>query len=306
MSSRPDSEAAIIALFACDDPRTLDFDDDVAILAEDAAGTHVVTTDMLVEDVDFRLKTFSPADVAFKALAVNLSDLAAAGAAPTGFVQALAIPPHIDRLWLEGYARGLTEAAAAFGCPLLGGDLSKTAGPLSISITAFGSTSRLLLRRTARNGDVLAVTGALGAAAAGFALLEAGVGDDSAALSAADAAALRAQRRPVPRLDVGRWLGERDGVRGAMDLSDGLAADLPRFLPRGLYGRLGPLPVHAAATEEQALRGGEDYELLIAVAPESWPALRDDASASGLTLLEIGFVTDEVQELGAGFDHFAK
>ncbi len=299
------SERDIIALFAGGDPRALGLDDDVCQVGE---GGLVCSADMLVEDVDFRRRTFTPEDVAWKALGAALSDLAAAGATPTGFLSALALPA-LPEGWIERFAHGLNEAAARYACPLLGGDLSRTPGALTVALTVFGRAERLLRRRQTRVGDVLLVSGELGAAAAGLAALERG--DDVPRLIAK-------QRRPVPQLALGRFLAARPEVRGAMDLSDGLGADLPRFLGAGQGAALdaAALPIapdtRAACADAPALAvtGGEDFELLLSADPALAPALVSDAASAGHHLTAIGLVTAAADitldggPLPFGFDHW--
>jgi thiamine-monophosphate kinase len=285
------NERDIVALLTRghSDPRALGFDDDVCVIKDGL----VCSTDMLIENVDFRLTTFSPEDVARKAIAVNVSDLAAAGASFTGYTLAMAVPPHIDRAWLEAFSAGLEG-------PLLGGDLSRTAGPLCITVTVFGETKRLLRRRVGAVGDRICMSGELGAAAAGLLLLEQGGEGERLKLK---------QRRPTPRLDLGQALSANPACLGAMDLSDGLAADLPRLLPRGLGATLAPLPIAddtravlGPDAELLAARGGEDFELLCILR-------RDAPLPSGFT--EIGEITADPalrlcdgRLLGPGFDHF--
>lgn len=284
------NERDIVALLTRghSDPRALGFDDDVCVIKDGL----VCSTDMLIEDVDFRLRTFSPEDVAHKAIAVNVSDLAAAGASFTGYTLAMAVPEHIDQAWLEAFSRGL------YG-PLLGGDLSKTSGPLCITVTVFGETKRLLRRRVGEVGDRICMSGELGAAAAGLMLLERG-GEGAERLKLK-------QRRPTPLLELGQQLSANPACLGAMDLSDGLAADLPRLLPRGLGALIARLPIAAdtravLGDDLLAARGGEDFELLCVVR-------RGAALPAGLT--DIGEITADSafrladgRPLGAGFDHF--
>ncbi len=284
------------------DARALGFDDDAAVVS--LTGQTVISQDMLVEDVDFRRATFSAEDIGHKALAVNLSDLAAMGAVPLGFMQAIALPPELGEAWLSGYARGVLGLATRYRCPLWGGDLSR-GEKITISITAFGATDKPLRRRTAQVGDRLQVSGVLGAAAAGLALLESGEGGP--------AALLLAQRRPEPQVLLGERLAQTPGVRGAMDLSDGLAADLPRFLPAGFGACLEaahlPMPSELR-TDPRALRfalsGGEDFVLLAAMAPDvAVSGFTDIGSVDGTGQFRVRLPDGREAPLGAGFDHFA-
>ena len=278
------------------DPRALGFADDAAML-----GDLVVSQDMLVEDVDFRRRSFSAEDIGHKALAVNLSDLAAMGAQPVGFLQALALPTDIDEAWLRGYARGVQALSERYACALLGGDLSRGSA-IVISITVFGRAPKPLRRREARLGDRLCVGGALGSAAAGLAALEAGRQEP--------VALIRAQRRPEPQLALGQALAANPAVHGAMDLSDGLAADLPRFLSPGLgacvdEARLPIAPELIGDTRATAwaLRGGEDYVLLAAVAPGvAVPGLIDIGVVDDSGAYRVRYRTGAELALGEGFD----
>ena len=295
------NEADIVRLLTRDhaDPRALGFDDDVCVIDGDI----VTSTDMLVEDVDFRLRTFSAGDVAHKALAVNLSDLAAAGAVPVGFTLALALPEaRVEAKWIDELATALRALAAVEGCALLGGDLSRTDGPIVIALSVFGKADRVLRRRVGSVGDRLCVSGELGAAAAGLAILERGVvGDEWARLRGK-------QRRPSPRVAHGRALAANEACLGAIDLSDGLAADLPRLLPEGLGAALDLSALPIAADTRRAAEmlgvdpvslatsGGEDFELLCvlragAPVPAGFTAIGEIVRGAGTPL-------------AAGFDHF--
>src|SRR4051794_23772058 len=208
-------------------PGALNLDDDAAILK--ASGDDiVVTTDAIVEGVHF-LSDDPPDTVARKALRVNLSDLAAKGATPAGFVLTLALRAA-DDAWLKPFARGLGEDAALFGCPLLGGDTVSTPGPLMISITAFGRVpaGRMVHRSGAKPGDRVVVTGTIGDATLGLGILRGGA---VAAVLAGDTAAKQMlvgrYRMPQPRTALTKVV--RDHASAAMDVSDGLAGDLAKL-----------------------------------------------------------------------------
>src|SRR5450631_1752537 len=226
----PSGEDALIARYfrpIATDPGAFDLDDDAAILNA-AGGDIVVTTDAIVEGVHF-LSDDSPDSVARKALRVNLSDLAAKGATPAGFVLTLALRAA-DDAWLAPFARGLGEDAALFGCPLLGGDTVSTPGPLMISITAFGRVppGKMVHRSGAKPGDRVVVSGTIGDAALGLDILK---GGPAAAALADDAAArevlIDRYRVPQPRNALASAV--RDFATAAMDVSDGLAGDLSKF-----------------------------------------------------------------------------
>ncbi len=269
--------------------------DDAAILAGE--GRIVVAQDLLVDDVHFRLSTTGARDLGHKALAVNLSDLAAMGARPVAAFVGLVLPPRgFDDEDFDLLYDGLEALAAAHQVTLAGGDL--TAGAtLTLAVTVIGRPYEGIepLRRTgAREGDLLCVTGSLGAAGAGLLLLE----DPAIGAGIERADALRdAQRRPEPRVAEGRLLAGH-GATAMMDLSDGLAIDAERLaLASGLRATIGldDIPVAPGVAEVAvatgrdprvlALTGGEDYELLVAVPPDRLDALR---ALVGVPLTPVG------------------
>ena len=249
--------------------------DDAAIVYP--AGSHeywAITTDMLLEDVDFRRIWMTPAQLGHKSLAVNLSDLAAMGAAPRFFTVAIALPEDIEpKKWILKFYRGLSALARRENAALIGGDLSRSPLGVQISITALGETfDRKPIRRAGgRPGDLLYVTGILGKAAAGLALLQRGC---TAGRNSWERSALKSHRTPEPRCEVGAWLARRRFASCMVDLSDGLSMDLPRLCEASGTGAeiSGPqLPLFAAASKwscdplRLAVHGGEDFELLFAV-----------------------------------------
>jgi thiamine-monophosphate kinase len=248
--------------------------DDAAVLHLRGAREHwVVTTDMLLEEVDFRRSWITPPELGHKSLAVNLSDLAAMGARPRFFTVALALPSDVREKWIEDFYRGMSILAERQGAVLIGGDLSRSSSGIQVTITAIGETSdrRVACRSGGRPGDFLYVTGVLGKAAAGLALLQQG---RTSRRSAAERLALRSHRTPEPRCDAGLWLVKNRFVSCMMDLSDGLSTDLPRLCEASGVGAEingAQLPVFAGARRwkcdpvDLALNGGEDFELLFAV-----------------------------------------
>ena len=197
--------------------------DDAAIL-KGSSDDLVVTTDAIVEGVHF-LPDDPPDTIARKALRVNLSDLAAKGAVPAGFVLTLALREANDS-WLAPFAQGLGEDARHFACPLLGGDTVSTPGPLMISVTAFGRVpaGRMVRRSGAVAGEVVVVTGTIGDATLGLALLKHGSPTGS---PAAQKALVTRYRVPQPRVGIAAVV--RDHASAAMDVSDGLAGDLAKL-----------------------------------------------------------------------------
>ena len=269
--------------------------DDAAVLSA-SSDDLVVTTDAIVEGVHF-LPDDPPDTIARKALRVNLSDLAAKGAAPAGFVLTLALREVRDE-FLGPFARAMGEDAALFGCPLLGGDTVSTPGPLMISVTAFGRVppGRMVGRAGARAGDRIFVSGTIGDSALGLDVL-------TGRLDANDAqrAALIARYRvPQPRVALASAI--RDHASAAMDVSDGLAGDLAKLCAAsGISARIetGLVPLSApaqmlldnAATRiGRLLCGGDDYEILCAVPQDRASAFQIAAAACGVAVSDIGVI----------------
>jgi thiamine-monophosphate kinase len=288
--------------------------DDCAVLGPRAGTELCVTTDALVEGVHFTRPHFTLADVGHKALAVNLSDLAAMGARPSWFLCALALPPWVDDRGLDALARGMSALARRHRIALVGGNLSR-AGELSVTITAAGEVprGRALVRRGGRAGDRLYVSGTLGDARLGLELLSTG----------ARGRARSRQLRPTPRIALG-LLARRFGS-AAIDISDGLAQDAGH-LARASRVRavldLKALPVSAEleryageASRMWAASGGEDYELLLAVPPSAAAGFERACARGGERVTWIGQlsagrgVTLDDPQRGTlptlpGFDHF--
>ncbi|WP_437584715.1 thiamine-phosphate kinase [Paramicrobacterium sp. CJ85] len=244
--------------------------DDCAMLrAPD--GRYVVTTDMMVHGPDFREAWSTPFDLGWKAAATNLSDVAAMGARPTGLVIALAVPDHYSVSVLENFADGVRAACAelAPGCGVVGGDLS-TSRTFTIAVTAFGDLEgrSAVLRSGARVGDIVAVSGTLGAAARGLSLLFAEGVNETGEPDAERAGQLR-ERHPdtvgiqlAPRPPIGDGaIAAHAGVTAMMDLSDGLALDASR-LARASGVTLSLESAKLGPADEAVLHGGEDHGLL--------------------------------------------
>ncbi len=264
--------------------------DDGAVLAVPAGHELVVCTDTLVEGVHFPAST-GPAAIGHKALAVNLSDLAAMGAAPAWFFMALTLPSE-DRQWLDSFANGMAGLAQRSRILLAGGDLSR--GPLSITITALGlvEKGRALVRSGAAPGDLIVVSGSPGAAAYALSMLKRGETPAASDLAALD--------YPVPRLELGRRL---TGVAtSCIDISDGLVADIGHILEQSGAGaeiELDKLPCPASLATLPAeerwplqLAGGDDYELCFTLPPGSVTALPALSRSIGLELSVIGVIND--------------
>jgi len=232
--------------------------DDAAVVCSPREGSLLLAADAVVEGVHFDLALVDAADVGWKALAVNASDIAAMGGQP---LHALVTLVGAGASMIDGLTRGLAQAGKAYGCAVVGGDLS--AGPclvVSVAITGTSGSSRPVLRSGARPGDWLYVTGPLGRSAAGLRGLRAQAAGGVAAR--ADLAA--AYRRPLARVAEGR-AASASGARAMIDVSDGLGIDLDRLATASGVGVvLDTVPVAKGATKDDALGGGEDYELVFA------------------------------------------
>lgn len=286
------------------------FEEGVVGIGDDAAVTVltpgqrlVTTTDMLVEGIHFLRGAVPAYDLGYKALAVNLSDLAAMGAKARYLYVSLALNKETEADYVLDFYRGLKSLADRFAVQVVGGDTVGSPGPLVISITAQGEADKVLLRSGASPGDVLCVTGPLGASAAGLSLLLNPLPGCSAAVRQE---ALQAHYRPVPRLPEGQYLAATGVVTAAIDLSDGVLKDLGEICERSGCGavlREKQLPLSFAAQAvaaltgkdpmDLALSGGEDYELLLAVKRECFPWVAGEFAARfGTPLYEIGEICD--------------
>ncbi len=298
--------------------------DDCAAIKCD--GLLCLSTDLFIEDTHFRRSYFTPQEIGHKALAVNLSDLAACGARPMGFSLGLGLPPDVDFAFIDAMFESMSRLAQSHRLALTGGDMSRSPN-LSISITIFGEVSgpgKYLTRGGAMPGDSIFIIGQLGLASVGLAMLE----QEGNAAREAWPASCAAHLKPMPLVDEGLIIAKamqygRPVV--LMDVSDGLARDLPRLLGLPGGGWLGAELVmpeallhpeviryarqHHHSALEYAFGGGEDYALLGACSPDLLPALH--AALPHMTT--IGNITDTGQirlngglmETGAGFDHFA-
>jgi thiamine-monophosphate kinase len=296
--------------------------DDCALLQPAAGMQLAVSTDLLVEGRHF-LSTVDPRRLGHKALAVNLSDLAACGAQPLAFTLSIALP-HVDEGWLAAFAQGMFALADAHDCELVGGDTTR--GPLAINITVFGEVpaGQALLRSGARAGDDVWVSGTLGDARLA---LEAFRGTVSLPQEVFDAARLRLEQ-PQPRVALGCAL--RGVATAAVDLSDGLAADLGHVLRRSGVGATlalahapqlltaagAGLQLDARLVEDLVFAGGDDYELAFTAPAARRDAVLAAAQHAGTPVTRIGTVEaaaglrlldgagQQVARRFAGFDHF--
>ena len=332
VSPRP-SEDALIARYLAPlaGPGALGLRDDAGLATPKPGHDLVVTKDMLVAGVHFFADDL-PGAIARKALRVNLSDLAAKGAVPLGFMLGLGLPTHWTEPWLQAFVAGLADDARLYACPLIGGDTVATPGPLTLSITAFGEvTAGAMVPRTGTLvGDLLYVTGTIGDAALGLRLR---LDDrlDAAWIAALDPDSVHHLRAryllPEPRLAL---LPAMKHVRAAMDVSDGFLGDLSKMLAlQGLTTSVRadylPLsdPARAAIALEPsllqtALSGGDDYEILCAVDPSERAAFEDAAKTAGVSMSLVGIAEtgdglvtvrdasgEALSMTTARYDHFA-
>jgi thiamine-monophosphate kinase len=276
--------------------------DDAAVIAPARNMDDVVTTDSLVEGVHFRRDWSTAEAIGHKALAVNLSDLAAMGATPRASLLSLALPADFPLADFDALLDGYLALSAASGAVLVGGNLTRSPGPLIVDVTALGSVGHrhVLTRTGARKGDELYVTGTIGAAAAGLAMLQAG--RDRERADDAARSCLERYERPEPRLRCGRIVGRTRAASAAIDLSDGFSDAAWRLAEGGNVGLVvdaAALPVAAGARAwareasqdavDFAMGGGEDYEIAFAVPARRRSRFRAAVRrCSGLTVTRVG------------------
>ena len=291
-------------------PGALGLIDDAAMLTLPPGHDLVVTADAIVGGVHFFLD--DPADaIARKALRVNLSDLAAKGARPAGFLLSLALPKSVREPWLKGFALGLGNDAKRYNCPLLGGDTVRTPGPLMVSVVAFGTlpSGTMVRRDGARVGDHVLVTGTIGDAALGLKLRRDGNAARRWKLSAGERAHLtRRYLTPEPRNVLA--FAVRKYATAAMDVSDGLAGDVGKLCrASGVAAVIDAARVPLSAAGRTALKaerklivtalsGGDDYEIVCTVRPARLASFQAAARALGVPVADIGRI---VRGSGASF-----
>lgn len=297
--------------------------DDAAVLRAPRGELLVQTTDALVDGVHVDRRWLPPHAIGRRAVAVNLSDLAAMGARPAWLLLSLVLPDALPLAHFEALVDGVRDEADRWQATVVGGNITRTPGPLVVDVTATGTVRprRLLRRDTARAGDALYVTGTIGGAAAGLGLLRAGT-----VTSSNDAAARYVA--PTPRLREARALARERAARAAIDVSDGLADAVRQLaVASGLGARIEAacVPLDPAVAAWAAVSGrdaieaalaSDDYELVVAVPPKAGGRLR--AARTGLTtpLTKIGVLTREpdlvvvrdgvATPLSSGFEHFAR
>jgi thiamine-monophosphate kinase len=268
--------------------------DDCAVIDTPGSDYLLATVDMLVQGVHF-LRDALPEVVGRRSLAVNMSDIAAMGGRPTAALVSLALPSSTHEAWVDTLFRGIGAEAGQFGTAIAGGNLTRTDGPPCIDIAMLGTVPKaeVLLRRQAQVGDIVGVTGVLGAEAARRA-----VADETSGRAGV----------PTPRVTAGRQLASSRLVHAMMDISDGLAADLAHLAGASSVGavvRADSVPVSVEARRagervgrdplEFALFGGEDYELLFTVPEADWDRLV--AAVEAVPLYQVGTILGEDQGL---------
>jgi thiamine-monophosphate kinase len=303
--------------------------DDCAVLELEAGELLLATTDLLIQDIHFRRRYTDVGDIGWKSVAVNLSDIASMGGRPRWALVALACPSSTSAEDIQAFYAAALALADEHGVAVVGGDTSTSPSGWIVNVSLLGTSPRPLLRSTARVGNVVAVTGALGGSHAGLTLLDRrDPGPSVEAAARADAVA--AHLRPRPRVKEGQWLAAAGGVTAMIDLSDGLSTDLSHVTGESGVGarvHLGRLPIAssartiAAALDEDArvwaASGGEDYELLLTCTQEAFEGLADGLRrVTGTDLTAIGeiigaadgvqFVDNrgEVVPMAPGFEHF--
>jgi thiamine-monophosphate kinase len=332
VSRRIGSEREIIeryfAPLSAGAPGAYSLADDCASIAPRPGDELIVTVDAVVAGVHV-MGTDRPGDMAYKAVAVNVSDLAGKAALPLAYLMSIAFPDAPEEDWVAAFTEGLAEAQRDFGLTLIGGDTDTRPGPLSVTITAIGTVpvGRMVHRSSARPGDLFFVTGTIGDAALGLDVCRDGGLHGRWRLTDSEAEHLRMRYlRPQPRVGLRQALMAH--ASAAMDISDGLLKDLASLCRASQCGatidaKSVPLSLAAAAAlraeaslEQRILTGGDDYEILASVPAGEVAAFVAAARAEGVAVTEIGHVRAdqgvclvgaagvplEVRELG--WDHF--
>jgi thiamine-monophosphate kinase len=326
VGSESDLIQTYLAPLAQGNPGAFSLLDDAALISPEAGTDLVLSSDPIIAGVHF-LASDAPGDIAWKALAVNVSDLAAKGAKPLAYLMTLALPEAPERSWMAAFSDGLQVAQDTFGCWLIGGDTDHTPGPLTVGVTIIGSlpSGTFVRRRGAMAGDHVFVTGTIGDAALGLAIhrnpaLFADVLTDGDRRLLVDR-----YLRPCPRFGLAGLL--RAHASTAMDISDGLLKDLARLAgDLGLAIELSSVPMSApvravfaedARVADAILGGGDDYELLAAVPPGHVDAFVQGAGRSGINVSNLGVLEagsrlavlasdgTPIEPRRFGYDHFS-
>lgn len=261
--------------------------DDCAILPISDSEVMVVSADMLNEGVHFLPERLSAHDIGYKAVMVNLSDIAAMGATPVATLLSIALPSRYGEAWAREFIEGYHEASAQFGVALIGGDTTASESGTVVSVTAIGKAPRSNIKRRsgAMVGDTILVGGELGASAAGLREILRGEGDSPSTAQ---------HRRPIAQVREGVLLGSKEEVHAMMDISDGLASDLRHILVASGVGAIVDLErIPTSTTIEEALCGGEDYKLLVTVKESAAEAIIEQCYATtGTRLYAIGRIVE--------------
>lgn len=300
-------------------PEGLALKDDAACIPAKEGFDTIVTKDVLVAGTHF-FETDAAADIAFKALSVNVSDLVAKGADPAHYFVGLSLPQSVEEDWIAAFSKGLGEAQTAYHLMLAGGDTTKTSGPVTISITAIGYLPNgcMVQRSTAKVGDIIYVTGFLGRSTAALRLMEGGHNVSSELA--------QAYLRPHARIDCRKII--RDFASASADISDGILADLGHICDASAVKatvEYSAIPVDESTRNvigslqlqpETVWSGGDDYELVFTIPQSLEPAMLEHAEQSGVAFHKIGHiasgkgveVVDQkgnlVQVSSIGYQHF--
>jgi thiamine-monophosphate kinase len=281
--------------------------DDAAVVEPERNRLDVLSVDCLVDGVHFDRAYVPPAAIGHRALAVNLSDLAAMGAAPRLALLSLALPPSMPIDDFDALVDGFTSLASRVRATVAGGNLTRTPGPLTIDVTVVGTAKRrqTLLRSGARPGDELYVTGSIGAAAAGLDILRNASAHDRDAADRSANVCVQRYLRPEPRLRVGTLLARNRAATACIDLSDGLADGVRQIATASGVGATidgDAVPIDRCTREwfqsrgadvvERALSAGDDYELLVAVRPRLRRRMTHAARQAGIAMTRIGACTE--------------
>ena len=282
--------------------------DDCAVIPGEQGKEWLVTTDALVEGIHFLKEQISARDLGYKAVAVNISDITAMGGEPKYLFLSLAFPKNVDPAWVYELVEGIKDGCDKWGLFLLGGDTVGSKRDLFLSLTLLGSgaKAKLKFREQAMAGDILCVTGYLGDSGGGFRALQEQIAKTEDVQSL-----IKSHCHPEPQPKQGKWLASQKAVHAMMDISDGLNCDLSRLVKCSQSGaeiETANIPISAPLYRvsqengwdplELALTGGEDYCLLLTVAPEAFgPIQQSFREQFGSLLFEIGCITENSPEI---------
>lgn len=287
--------------------------DDCAVLPQQSGFDTLVSTDLLVEGVHFLREDASPEQLGWKSAAVNFSDIAAMGGQLTGSFLSIAIPHNLPTEWAEGFIRGYHEISQHYGAPLLGGDTTRSLDKICINVGVLGriECGKARLRSHAQPGDLICVTGTLGDSGAGLQIILNGIDRNSDAKSL-----VHKHYHPMPRIFEGQCLANEEGVHAMMDISDGIGSDLRHILHASHVGAeidTAAIPLSEPLKNlcgkqgwdalDFAINGGEDYELLFTMAPDTRPTIPYHVIGRITDTTELLWLNDSGQQ-HTGFRHF--